>query len=108
MLAAMAKTPIWFVHSKGDELVTLEETALPLYHELVKAGDEAHFTLYDHVEDLTGAYKAADGTNLRTFNHGVWIHVYHDFPTQDLDGRAVLVDGRPVSVWEWAGLQRRQ
>lgn len=107
-LAAMAKTPIWFVHSKGDELVTLEETALPLYHELVKAGDEAHFTLYDHVEDLTGAYKAADGTNLRTFNHGVWIHVYHDFPTQDLDGRAVLVDGRPVSVWEWAGLQRRQ
>lgn len=107
-LAAMAKTPIWFVHSKGDELVTLEETALPLYHELLAAGDDVHFTLYDHVEDLTGAYRAPDGSHLRTFNHGVWIHVYHDFPTQDLDGRAVLVEGRPVSVWEWAGLQRRK
>ncbi len=106
-LAAIARTPVWFVHSKGDELVTLEETALPLYHELVAAGDEVHFTLYDHVEDLTGAYHAPDGSALRTFNHGVWIHVYHDFPAQDLDGRAVLVDGRPVSVWEWAGLQRR-
>lgn len=107
-LSAMAKTPVWFVHSKGDELVTLERTALPLYYQLVDAGDQAHFTLYDHVEDLTGAYTAPDGSHLRTFNHGVWIHVYHDFPDTDLDGSKVLVDGRPVSLWEWAGLQRRR
>lgn len=107
-LSAMAQTPVWFVHSKGDELVTLERTALPLYHQLVAAGDEAHFTLYDHVEDLTGAYHAPDGSHLRTFNHGVWIHVYHDFPDADLDGSKVLADGRPVSLWEWAGLQRRR
>ncbi len=106
-LATLAKTPIWFVHAKGDELVPLERTALPLYHELVAAGGEAHFTLFDHVEDLTGVHKEPDGRNLRTFNHGVWIHVYNDQCDRDLDGSTVQVDGRPVTCWEWAGAQVR-
>ena len=107
-VAAIARTPLWFVHSKGDELVSLERTALPLYHELAEAGAEVHFTLFDHVEDLTGVHREADGRNLRTFNHGVWIHVYNDFCDRDLDGSVVLVGGRPATCWEWAAAQVRK
>ena len=106
-VAALAQTPLWFVHSKGDELVDPTETALPLYHRLHAAGAEVHMTYFDHVEDLTGVYREPDGRPLRTFNHGVWIHVFNDFCRTDLDGTAVLVDGEPVGVWEWAARQRR-
>lgn len=104
----MALTPLWFAHSKGDEYVTLEETALPLVHELRAAGGEAHMTLFDHVEDLTGVHRGPDGGHYRPHNHRMWINVYHDACDTDLDGSKVLVEGRPVSMWEWAGLQRRR
>ena len=106
-VAELAKTPLWFVHSKGDELVDPTETALPLYHRLVAAGAAVHMTYFDHVEDLTGVYREADGSPKKTFNHGVWIHVYNDFCRTDLDGTNVLADGEPVGVWEWASRQRR-
>ena len=106
-VAALAQTPMWFVHSKGDELVDPTQTALPLYHRLKAAGAEVHMTYFDHVEDLTGVYREPDGRPLRTFNHGVWIHIFNDFCRTDLDGSAVLVDGEPVGAWEWAARQRR-
>ena len=107
VVAALAQTPLWFVHAKGDELVCPAQTSIPLYHKLVEAGAEVHFTYFDHVEDLTGVHREADGRPLRTINHGVWIHVFNDFCRTDLDGRNVLVDGEPVGVWEWAAKQRR-
>lgn len=106
-VAAIGRTPLWFVHSKGDELVNPRETSLPLYARLREAGAEVQMTYFDHVEDLTGVYREPDGRPLRTFNHGVWIHVYNDFCHTDLDGRNVIVDGEPVGVWEWAAGKRR-
>lgn len=107
VVAALARTPLWFVHAKGDELVNPRETSLPLYARLREAGAEVHMTYFDHVEDLTGVYREADGRHKRIFNHGVWVHVYNDFCHTDLDGRAVIVDGEPVGCWEWAARQRR-
>ena len=107
-VARIARTPLWFVHSKGDELVDPRETSLPLYARLLEAGAEVHMTYFDHVEDLTGVYREPDGRPLRTFSHGVWIHIYNDFCHTDLDGRAVIVDGEPVGAWEWAAGKRRQ
>ncbi len=105
-VAALATTPTWFVHSKGDELVDPTETSLPLYASLKAAGTDVHMTYFDHVEDLTGVYREADGSPKKTFNHGVWIHVYNDFCRTDLDGTNVMLNGEPVGAWEWAAQQR--
>lgn len=67
-----------------------------------------HFTCYDHVEDMTGRYKDEQGNPRRSFGHGVWIHVFNDFCCTELDGRNVLLDGEPVSIWEWAAHQVRR
>lgn len=101
-VAELAKTPLWFTHSKGDELVDPHRTVLPLLGRLRAAGADAHCTYFDHVEDLTGRYREADGTPKKTFNHGVWINQFNDLCYQDIDGGAVLIDGEPVGCWEWA------
>ncbi len=105
-VAELARTPLWFTHSKGDELVNVHETVLPLYAALKEAGATAHLTYFDHVEDLTGAYREADGTPKKTFNHGVWIHVFNDFCRTEIDGTNVMLDGEPVGMWEWAARMR--
>ncbi|MDO4848467.1 MAG: prolyl oligopeptidase family serine peptidase [Coriobacteriia bacterium] len=100
-VAELAKTPLWFTHSKGDELVDPRETVLPLYAALKASGADVHCTYFDHVEDLTGRYREPDGSPKRTFNHGVWIHQFKDFCRTDMDGRNVRLDGEPVGLWEW-------
>lgn len=104
-VAALAQTPLWFAHSKGDELVDPHETVLPLYHALDDAGATVHLTYFDHVEDLTGVYREPDGSPKKTFNHGVWINVFNDFCRTELDGTNVMLDGEPVGMWEWAARQ---
>ena len=106
MVRALAVTPMWMVHSKGDELVDPHDTSLPLYAKLREADATVHLTYFDHVEDLTGVYREPDGRPKQTFNHGVWIHVYNDFCRTDLDGANVMDDGEPVGMWEWAARQR--
>lgn len=107
-VARLAQTPMWFVHSRGDELVDPRATSLPLYAALKAAGDEVHYTYFDHVEDLTGRYRNPDGTPRRAINHSVWIHAYNDLCRTDLDGTNVLVDGEPVGMWAWAARQRKE
>ena len=101
-VAALAKTPLWFTHSKGDELVSPQQTVLPLTARLRDAGANVHLTYFSHVEDLTGVYREADGSAKKTFNHGVWIHQFNDLCYQDFDGGNVLIDGEPVGCWEWS------
>ena len=103
---ALAQTPMWFVQSKGDELVEPTVNSLPLYHRLEDAGAEVHMTLFDHIEDLTGVHRDPDGRPMRPLNHFAWIHVYNDFCRTELDGTNVMIDGEPVGLWEWAGRQR--
>ena len=103
-LAALARTPLWFVHADDDPLVKARATALPTYWHLKALGNEdVHLTYYDHVEDETGAYHDEDGRPTRYIGHFVWIGVYHDGPKTDVDGTNVLVDGRPVTLWQWVG-----
>lgn len=105
-VSLLAKTPLWFTHSKGDELVDPTQTVLPLYRALTRVGATVHVTYFDHVEDLTGVYREADGSPKKTFNHGVWIHVFNDFCRTDIDGSNVMIDSEPVGMWEWAARQR--
>lgn len=107
VVGALAQTPLWLVQSKDDFIVRARETVFPLYAKLSAAGAPVHLTCYDHVEDLTGLYKDERGNPRRSFGHGVWIHVFNDFCHTELDGRNVLLDGEPVSVWEWAARQIR-
>ncbi len=107
VIEAMAKTPVWFAHSKDDFIVDAKTTVLPLIHKLEAVGAEAHLSYYDHIEDETGLYKDANGNPRRNFGHGVWIHVFNDFCHTELDGTNVMCDGEPVRIWEWAGRMSR-
>jgi predicted esterase len=109
MLEDLKDIPIWFVHAKGDELVSPYETSIPLCWKLKdKGATNVHFTLFERVEDLSGKYKEEDGRPKRYFSHGVWIHVYNDDCYTDMDGTRVLVGGVPVTIWEWLGKQKLQ
>lgn len=106
MIQTFKKLPMWLIHAKGDELVDPQETAIPLYHRLMAAGaDNVHFTYFNRMEDVTGMYRDALGRPRRFFNHGVWVHVYNDDCLTDFDGRYVMHDGVPVTLWEWLGKQ---
>lgn len=106
MIASMKDTPIWLTHAKRDELVDPEETSLPLYHRLKSAGaDNVHMTYWDEVFDPTGEYTDGAGRPKAYFNHGVWILMLDDACRTDLDGRRVMQDGVPVTLWEWLGRQ---
>lgn len=107
-IASLSKTPLWLIHSMDDTIVNPKETVIPLYSKLQAAGACDHFTCYDHVEDLTGRYKDDLGNPRKFFGHGVWIQVFNDFCRTELDGTNVLVDGLPVTLWEWAASQRRK
>lgn len=104
---AIARTPLWLVHSRDDFIVDATQTVFPLCRRLSSVGAEVHLTCYEHVYDMTGRYKDASGNPRRTFGHGVWIHVFNDFCNTELDGRRVLVDGEPVTIWEWAARRAR-
>lgn len=101
---AMAKTPLWFVQAADDPLVDAETHALADYRHLKRIGaKDVHVTCYDHIEDETGRYKDKYGQPQRYVGHFIWINAYHDTVKTELDGTNVLMDGRPVTLWEWVG-----
>ena len=53
----------------------------------------------------TGEYKDEHGRPKRYMNHGVWVLMLDDVCRADVDGRAVLCDGVPCTIWEWMGKQ---
>jgi len=107
-LAAIRQTPVWLVHSKSDTIVPVYDSALPLYHALKAAGAEVHMTLFGKLVDLTGRYRDAQGRPREFVGHFVWIPTYNDDVVSDIDGSRVMVDGIPVTLWEWVGKQRLQ
>lgn len=101
---AIAKTPLWFVQSADDPIVTADDHALADYAHLKRIGaEDVHITCYDHLEDETGRYRDELGQPVRYVGHFVWINAYHDTVKTELDGTNVLMDGRPVTLWEWVG-----
>lgn len=95
------------MQSADDDIIDPRRTSIPTYRHLRRLGANVHLTLFDHVDNLTGRYHDASGAPLRYRGHFCWIEVYHDFVDRDADGSPVTVGGRPVSLWEWVGLQRR-
>lgn len=96
--------PMWFVHSKDDMTTKPDETVVPLYHRLKKAGAKnVVFSYYDHVTDITGFY---GGKDFRYNGHWSWIYSHANVARKDFDGSPVLMDGRPVSIMEWMAAQK--
>jgi poly(3-hydroxybutyrate) depolymerase len=97
--------PMWFVHSKDDSTTKPEDTVVPLYERLKRAGaKDVIFSYYDHVTDITGFY---GGKDYRYPGHWSWIYSHANVARTDVDGSAVLLDGRPVSIMEWLAAQKR-
>lgn len=104
MVNSFKDVPIWFVHSKDDQVTRPEETVVPLYDRLKKAdAKNVHFTFYDHVIDITGFY---GGEGYHYNGHWSWIYSHANLARTNLDGSPVLVGGRPVTIMEWMAAQR--
>lgn len=104
-MKAIAQTPLWFVQSADDPIVTAQDHALADYKKLKELGaEDVHITCFDHIQDETGRYHDKNGEPQRYIGHFVWIPAYHDFVKTELDGTNVLVDGTPVTLWQWVGL----
>ena len=98
--------PMWFVHSKDDGVTKPEETVVPLFERLTKAGAKnAHFTYYDHVTDITGFY---GGDDYRYNGHWSWIYVHENKARTELDGLSVKINDRPVTIMEWLAAQKKK
>jgi hypothetical protein len=96
MIAEIKNEKIWFVHAMSDSIVNPKETSVPTYERLIKAGAKnVHFTYIN------------DNPPRKTVNHFCWLLGLQNACKEDFDGRPVLVDGKPVSQFEWLALQKK-
>ena len=83
--------PIWFLHAMTDALVNPETTSAPTYKRLIKAGARnTHFTYIDDRPPFN-----------QMVNHGCWIIGLNNEHNYDFDGKPVLMNGKPVTRFEW-------
>lgn len=100
--------PIWFTHSKNDDVVKPEETAIPTYERLKRAGaPNVHFSYFDEVVDIHGLFTDEHGQPFKYHGHFSWIYTLNDDCRLDYDGKPVTVNGKEVSIMEWLALQSR-
>ena len=105
-LQKIKNVPMWFVHSKDDQVTKPAETVVPLFDRLKKVGAKnVHFSYYDHVTDITGFY---GGDDYHYNGHWSWIYSHSNLARTELDGSPVLLDGRPVTIMEWMAAQRKK
>ncbi|MBX2814733.1 MAG: prolyl oligopeptidase family serine peptidase [Saprospiraceae bacterium] len=97
--------PIWFIHSKDDEVTAADQTVVPVYHMLMEAGaGNVHFSFFDHVVDITNQF----GGNDHHYNgHFSWIYSHTNKCQLDFDGKPVKVDGQPITLMGWLASQKR-
>jgi predicted peptidase len=64
-MASIAKTPLWFVQSADDPIVTAQDHALADYRKLKELGaKDVHITCFDHIQDETGRYHDRSATSV--------------------------------------------
>ena len=103
---SLKQTPIWFVHAKDDMTTKADETVLPLYDRMKKAGAKnVYLSLYDNVTDVTGFY---GGKDFHYNGHWSWVYSHANVARTDKDGSPVLLNGRPVTIMEWTAAQKRK
>ncbi len=99
------QVPMWFVHSKDDMTTIPKLTVEPVFDRLRAAGAKnVHFTYYDHVNDITNFY---GGKGFQYNGHWSWVYLHENLPRTDLDGSAVRVNGKPVTIMEWLAAQKK-
>ncbi len=107
-IKSISHLPIWFTHAKDDPVVKPEETVVPTYQRLIKAGAEnVHFTFWDNITDIHEGFVDKDGKPFRYIGHFAWIPLLNDDCRLDYDGRPVTADGKEVSLLQWLALQKK-
>lgn len=97
--------PIWFIHSKDDTTTPPNETVVPTYQRLIKAGaKKVHFSYFDHVVDITNQF---GGDQFYYYGHLSWIYSHANKCQLDYDGTPVTIDGHPVTLMGWLARQRK-
>jgi len=96
-IKSIRHVPIWMLHAMTDGVVNPEETSVPTYKRLIKAGAEnVHLTYID------------DRPPHPMINHACWIKGLKDKENYDFHGEPVLVDGKAVTRFQWLAAQRRK
>ncbi|MDW3194378.1 MAG: prolyl oligopeptidase family serine peptidase [Cytophagales bacterium] len=94
----IANNSIWFIHSADDPATVADETVIPVYDRLIRAGaKDVHLSLYEHVVDLYGFY---GGKDYRYNGHLSWIYSHSNHA-------AKVIDGKYTSVMEWMSGRRK-
>jgi predicted peptidase len=97
----MKDLPMWFIASKDDTTVDINNYVVPTYNRLKAAGAEnLHLSLYDSVVDQTGLYKNPDGTPYKYNGHWSWIYVYNNDPKD-------IINGKETTIMEWLASQNK-
>ena len=104
----LARIPIWFTQAENDPIVPPDGLVLPLVQRLKAAGAQnVHVSLFERIVDQSGKYRQPNGQPVEYMGHFSWIHMFNDDCIYDLDGRRVMHEGRPVTLWRWLGKQKR-
>jgi predicted esterase len=104
----LSRLPIWFTHAKNDPVVDPQETVVPTYRRLMDAGAEnVHFTFWDGIEDMHGEFTDENGKPVEYLGHFAWIPMLNDDCRTDFDGKAVVLDGKEVTLLQWLSMQHR-
>lgn len=102
---SIKEIPMWYVHAADDRTTVPEETVLPIYERLVRAGaGNVHLSYYDHVRDITGFF---GGDDYYYNGHWSWIYSHANHADFDFDGQVVKIDDRPVTIMEWLARQNK-
>lgn len=102
---SIKNVPIWFIHSKDDSTTVADQTVLPVYDKLIRAGaKDVHLTFYDHVVDISGLL---GGEDYHYPGHWSWIYSHANKSQTDFDGSPVKVNGVPVTIMQWLSLQAK-
>lgn len=108
-LQGIVSLPIWFTHAKNDPVVKPEETVVPTYQRLLRAGAKnVHFTFWDRIVDLHEGFRDREGKPLEYMGHFAWIPMLNDDCRLDYDGSPVTIDGEEVTLLSWLSRQKRQ
>jgi len=102
-IESIKNIPIWFIHSKDDPVTIADETVVPTYKKLIKAGAEkVHFSFFDHVVDITQQF---GGDDFHYHGHFSWIYSHANKCQLDYDGTPVKINGYPVTLMGWLARQ---
>lgn len=83
--------PLWFIHSKNDEVISFEQTSGRLINRLkIISEADIQLTTYEEVIDRTGLYKDVTGEPYLYSDHWSWIDFFND---------EVYENGQ--SIFEW-------